>query len=63
MTNPLGAHRDYTYNESGKVTRVTDYDGHTIQAAYNPIGRISAITDKEGNTTQYTYDSQMQEVA
>lgn len=57
-TDPLGHTKTIVADLNvGRVTAITDENGHTTSYAYDANGRLTKVTQPEGNYTQYTYDS------
>ncbi|MFN6106984.1 MAG: hypothetical protein ACK5EA_21365, partial [Planctomycetaceae bacterium] len=66
-TDPLGFVTQYTLNDAGQVTGVTDPDpdgpgpltSPTTSTVYDLLGRVKSVTDPAG-TTSYTYNTASQ---
>jgi RHS repeat-associated protein len=57
-TDPLGHTKTIVADLTlGRVTSITDENGHTASYAYDANGRLTKVTQPEGNYTQYTYDA------
>ena len=41
---------------AGRITRITDPNGHQIAYGYDPQGDLVSVTDQVGSTTRFTYD-------
>ena len=46
----------YTYDEAGRVERITDSHGRHMAFAYDAAGRKTAMTDSSGRRLQFGYD-------
>lgn len=46
----------FTRDGLGRITELTDPEGHTYQYTYDADGDLGTSTDQVGNTTTYTYD-------
>ena len=63
ITNPLGEVTRLSYDNAGRITRVTyasGVDDHSINYTYNLLGQLTAIRDHSGtiNVATYTYNNQ-----
>ena len=47
----------YTFNSSGKLTKITDLNGYHTNLAYDGSGRLSTITDPGGRVVTLNYDA------
>jgi RHS repeat-associated protein len=57
-TDPLGHTKTIVADLTlGRVTSITDENGHTTSYTYDANGRLTKVTHPEGNYTQYTYDA------
>jgi RHS repeat-associated protein len=59
LTDDYGNALSYTYDGSGRLSRVTDSAGSAryIQATWGPSGRLDSLTDSAGRVLRYAYDS------
>ena len=55
--NTDGKARSYSYNESGMVTEIIDFDGSRIIGGYNALNKLETFTDQEGRTARFEYDA------
>lgn len=46
----------YTYDNQGRIIKVTDPEHHSITFRYDDNNNITRITDAKGNAYNYTYD-------
>jgi RHS repeat-associated protein len=46
----------YTFNESGKLTKIADLNGNAITFAYNESGLLQRATDNAGRWLEFTYN-------
>jgi RHS repeat-associated protein len=44
-------------DESGRITRITDPKGHTLNYGYDTNGDLTAFRDEEANLTTFVYDA------
>jgi YD repeat-containing protein len=56
MTYPDGSTVDYTYNQSGLMTSVTDEAGSVTTYTYDTMNRLSGEMLPNDVTTTYAYD-------
>jgi len=45
----------YAYDAGGRLTRITDYDGGTLDYTYDAAGNVLTMSDYHGHETVYTY--------
>ncbi|MEU9654245.1 FG-GAP-like repeat-containing protein [Streptomyces sp. NPDC048110] len=53
----LGKTTGYTYDELGRLTKVTAPDGGTTSLDYDDLGNLTSRKDANGHTTVYGYDN------
>jgi RHS repeat-associated protein len=46
----------YTYDDAGRLSTVTDPEGHVTRYAYDGSGNRTAVTDPNGNVVSTSYD-------
>jgi RHS repeat-associated protein len=56
ITSPNGRWVDFSYNNSDKVTQLTDHTGRTVAYTYTSDA-LTSVTDVGGGVTAYTYDA------
>ncbi|MEL7496446.1 MAG: putative Ig domain-containing protein [Planctomycetota bacterium] len=56
VVSDSGVAIEFEKDVAGKITRITDPNGNSVQYAYDE-GRLISSTDRLGNETQYVYDS------
>ncbi|MDJ0836543.1 MAG: RHS repeat-associated core domain-containing protein [Acidobacteriota bacterium] len=52
-----GAALTFERDLEGRITAVTDPEGHATLYQYNATGQLEAVTDRNGHTTRYLYDT------
>jgi RHS repeat-associated protein len=59
LTDDYGNAISYTYDGSGRVSRMSDIagSGRFISVTWSPEGRIQSLTDNAGRIVKYFYDS------
>ncbi|MEJ2158309.1 MAG: RHS repeat-associated core domain-containing protein, partial [Desulfobacteraceae bacterium] len=56
VTDSLGHHTTYTYDNDRLPTVVRDFTGAATAYAYDEVGRVVGVTDPLERTTRYLYD-------
>ena len=56
VINAEGNERKYEYSASGKVEKLTDFDGESVSMSYNELNEISCIKDKSNREIHRKYD-------
>jgi RHS repeat-associated protein len=56
ITHSNGTAVQFQRDGLGRITRLTDPDGHQQFYQYDSLGHLAAHTDAEGNTTRFRYD-------
>jgi RHS repeat-associated protein len=46
----------YTYDDRGRLERITHPDSSFVDYDYDGVGRVTSITDEQGRITEYEYD-------
>ncbi|WP_308200003.1 RHS repeat-associated core domain-containing protein [Actinotalea sp. C106] len=63
LTYPTGDAVDYTYNEAGQLTALTDWAGRDFTYTWTPDGQVQTLTYPNGVVTDYTHDDAGQPLA
>ncbi|NNM44140.1 MAG: hypothetical protein HKM07_07330 [Chlamydiae bacterium] len=53
----LTGRTEYLYNETGKVSKITDRCGNTTEYGYDEQGTLLYVKDADGNTIEYRFAS------